>query len=160
MSTVVDFEILIWSRKNQYFNLSQFDLKSNSTLIYPTTCTNNRFCYWYVICIFLCCAMFVAVGVVLHFRQHFIFCLEVRRMRMQTSGRKFDVLEVIRCPMCNGFWWSLVTNRPFILLITTQWETGGIALQLFLIQDVHHTPTSLQLCLLYIEHILIYEEEQ
>ena len=61
---------------------------------------------------------------------------------------------------CNGFWWSFVTNLTSTLLMTKQWETGGIALQLFLIHDVHHIPTSLQLCLLYIEHILIYEEDQ
>ena len=61
---------------------------------------------------------------------------------------------------CNSFWWSSVTNLPSTLLTTKQWETGETALQLSVIKDVYYTSTSLQLCLLYIEHILIYEEEQ
>ena len=60
----------------------------------------------------------------------------------------------------NGFGSSFVTNLPSILLMIRQRKTGGIVLLPFLIEDVHHSPTPLQFCLLYIEHILIYEEEQ
>ena len=54
-------------------------------------------------------------------------------------------------------WCSFVTNLPSTLLMATQWETGGTALPIFLIQDVHRTPTSLQLYLLFIEHSLVQE---
>ena len=52
---------------------------------------------------------------------------------------------------CNEFSVKIRYQCILYSIIGQQWETGGIVLLLFLIQDVQHNPTSFQFCLLYME---------